>query len=261
MAWFEAQPDLDPERLVFIDETGASTKMAGLRGRAPRGERCRAPVPHGYWLTTTVIGALRLSGLTAPMLLDGPKAAAFKASVEQAAPDRGRSAPRTRLRVVSGRPDAPARPPVRSVARGGAPPEEAPRRAVTRGQALFGSARNSSIAMSLRNSITSRIVAAGPSTACVVRSPAGRTARSHARPSACERLTLAALTLTAPPPDGGSAPPRRPPPPHDQGHRQRVRHERRPPSRPTARIHVSRRPKPQSSSQTRRYSNVMPRSR
>jgi len=33
-AWFAAQPDLDPERLVFIDETGTSTKTARLRGRA-----------------------------------------------------------------------------------------------------------------------------------------------------------------------------------------------------------------------------------
>ena len=41
LAWFEAQPALDPARLVFIDETGASTKMARLRGRAPRGARCR----------------------------------------------------------------------------------------------------------------------------------------------------------------------------------------------------------------------------
>ena len=47
-AWFELQPDLDPERLVFIDETGASTKMARLRGRAKRGQRCRAQVPHGH---------------------------------------------------------------------------------------------------------------------------------------------------------------------------------------------------------------------
>jgi transposase len=46
-AWFAAQPDLDPQRLMFIDETGASTKMARLRGRALRGDRCRAAVPHG----------------------------------------------------------------------------------------------------------------------------------------------------------------------------------------------------------------------
>ena len=83
-AWFEAQPDLDPERLVFIDETSASTKMARMRGRAPRGERCRALVPHGHWKTTTFTGALRLSGMTAPMVLDGPmNAAAFVAYVEQ----------------------------------------------------------------------------------------------------------------------------------------------------------------------------------
>ena len=69
--WFEAQPDLDPERLVFIDETSASTKMARLYGRSKRGTRCRAPVPHGHWKTTTFAGALRLSGLTAPMVLDG----------------------------------------------------------------------------------------------------------------------------------------------------------------------------------------------
>jgi len=48
-AWFDDQLDLDPGRLVFIDETVASTKMAGTRGRARRGERCRAPVPHGHW--------------------------------------------------------------------------------------------------------------------------------------------------------------------------------------------------------------------
>jgi hypothetical protein len=44
-AWFEGQLDLDPERLVFIDETSASTKMARLYGRAPKGARCLAAVP------------------------------------------------------------------------------------------------------------------------------------------------------------------------------------------------------------------------
>ena len=51
LAWLESQPDLDPRRLVFIDETGASTKMARLRGRSKRGQRCRAAVPHGHWKT------------------------------------------------------------------------------------------------------------------------------------------------------------------------------------------------------------------
>jgi len=57
---------------VFIDETGASTKMARLHGRAPRGQRLRASIPHGHWKTTTFVGALRLTGMTAPMVLDGP---------------------------------------------------------------------------------------------------------------------------------------------------------------------------------------------
>ena len=83
-AWFEAQPALDPDRLVFVDETGASTKMARRCGRALRGHRCRAPVPHGHWKTTTFVGALRLSGMTAPMVLDGAMhGAAFLAYVKK----------------------------------------------------------------------------------------------------------------------------------------------------------------------------------
>jgi len=83
-AWFEAQLDLDPERLVFIDETGASTKMARRHGRAPRGERLHMSVPHGHWKTTTFVGALRLTGMTAPMVLDRAMTGAwFLAYVEQ----------------------------------------------------------------------------------------------------------------------------------------------------------------------------------
>lgn len=83
-AWFDGQPDLDPARLVFIDETGLSTKMARLRGRALRGERCRAGVPHGHWKTTTFTGALRLTGMTAPLVYDGAmNGTVFLAYVEQ----------------------------------------------------------------------------------------------------------------------------------------------------------------------------------
>jgi transposase len=82
--WRQAQPEIDPARLVFIDETGASTKMARLYGRAAKGRRCKAAIPHGHWKTTTFTGALRLEGMTAPMVLDGPmNGAAFKAYVEQ----------------------------------------------------------------------------------------------------------------------------------------------------------------------------------
>ena len=84
-AWFDAQLDLDPDRLVIIDETGASTKMARLYGRSPRGERCRAAVPHGHWKTTTFTAGLRSDGIVAPLVLDGPMdGEAFQAYVEQA---------------------------------------------------------------------------------------------------------------------------------------------------------------------------------
>ena len=83
-AWFAAQIDLDPEKLVFVDETGANTKMPRLHGRAARGERCRAPVPFGHWNTTTFVAGLRLSGLSAPMLLEGPMDGdTFLAYIEQ----------------------------------------------------------------------------------------------------------------------------------------------------------------------------------
>lgn len=58
--------------------------MARLRGRAPRGERCRAGVPHGHWKTTTFAGALRLGGMTAPFVYDGAmNGVVFLAYVEQ----------------------------------------------------------------------------------------------------------------------------------------------------------------------------------
>ena len=58
--------------------------MARLRGRAKRGERCRAAVPHGHWKTTTFTAGLRLTGMTAPMVLDGAmNGPAFLSYVEQ----------------------------------------------------------------------------------------------------------------------------------------------------------------------------------
>jgi len=69
---------------VFIDETWASTNMARTHGRAPRGERLRAPIPHGHWKATTFVAGLRSSGIVAPMVLDGPiDGHSFQAYVDQ----------------------------------------------------------------------------------------------------------------------------------------------------------------------------------
>ena len=83
-AWRESQPRLNPAQLVFIDETWATTNMTRLRGRCPRGERLIAAVPHGHWRTSTFVAGLRMSGLSAPLVLDGAmNGEAFLAYVEQ----------------------------------------------------------------------------------------------------------------------------------------------------------------------------------
>jgi transposase len=62
---------LNINRLVFIDETWATTNMTRRYGRVARGKRLVAAVPHGHWKTTTFIGALGANGLTAPAVIDG----------------------------------------------------------------------------------------------------------------------------------------------------------------------------------------------
>jgi len=68
--WKLHQPQLDPAKLVFVDETGASTKMARLYGRAKRGRRVVGRVPWGHWKTVTFVAGLRLDGFTAPFVID-----------------------------------------------------------------------------------------------------------------------------------------------------------------------------------------------
>ena len=70
--WRALQPTLAPEKLVFVDETGASTKMVRTRGRAPKGLRLIGREPWGHWKTTTFTAGLRREGLVAPYVLDGP---------------------------------------------------------------------------------------------------------------------------------------------------------------------------------------------
>jgi transposase len=59
--------------------------MARIRGRAPIGQRLRASIPHGHWMTTIFVAGLRLAGMVAPIVFDGPiNRLCFEAYVEQA---------------------------------------------------------------------------------------------------------------------------------------------------------------------------------
>jgi len=90
--WFDSQLDLVPARLVFIDETWTATNMMRSHGRCRRGERLRMGYPQGHRKTTTLVAGLRMTGMVAPMVLDGPiNGDWFEAYVRQVlVPDLGR---------------------------------------------------------------------------------------------------------------------------------------------------------------------------
>ena len=74
---------IDPKRLVFVDESGANTAMTRTSGRAPAGERVHGSAP-GHWDTVPLICGLRLSGVTAPVVVPGATdTAVFESYVEQ----------------------------------------------------------------------------------------------------------------------------------------------------------------------------------
>lgn len=82
--WRWWMPRLNPQRLVFLDETWAKTNMARLRGRALCGQRLIEAVPHGHWKTTTLLMGLRAWGPVAPLVVDGAiNGDLFRAWVEQ----------------------------------------------------------------------------------------------------------------------------------------------------------------------------------
>jgi transposase len=68
-AWREEFAAVDPSRLVFVDETGASTAMDRTHGRAPSGVRVDGPIPQGHWKVVTLTAAVRLGGVPEPACL------------------------------------------------------------------------------------------------------------------------------------------------------------------------------------------------
>jgi transposase len=74
----EEVAEIDPEHLVFVDESGATTVMTRTYGRAPAGERVGGSVP-GVWKSVTMLAGVRLSGVVAPWVFEGATdAAAFE---------------------------------------------------------------------------------------------------------------------------------------------------------------------------------------
>jgi transposase len=81
LAWLAT---VDHRRLVFLDETGAKTNLTRLYARSHRGLRAVSYAPQGHWNTTTLVAAISVGRVIAPMVLDGPMdGASFEAYVEQ----------------------------------------------------------------------------------------------------------------------------------------------------------------------------------
>jgi transposase len=68
--WFEQFADVRISQLVLIDEFGATTDMTRTHGRAPRGQRVVARVPHGHWKTVSTIAAMTVRGIVASASFD-----------------------------------------------------------------------------------------------------------------------------------------------------------------------------------------------
>ncbi len=82
--WLGACGQLDPRRLVFIDETWIKTNMAPLRGWGEKGTRLKDYAPDGRWRTLTFLAALRVDALTEPCVINGPiNGIIFRTYVEQ----------------------------------------------------------------------------------------------------------------------------------------------------------------------------------
>jgi len=80
----EDKPNLPVSKLIFIDESGINTEMARTYGRAPIGQRVEGAKPRNTGTNISLVGALRLSGITAIMMLQGAiTGVAFKTFVEE----------------------------------------------------------------------------------------------------------------------------------------------------------------------------------
>lgn len=82
--WHQVVRNIDPGRLVFIDESGANITLVPRYGRAPKGERCHGSQPRGTYRHLTLFASLSLTGIEAPMVMEGAAdREAFRTYVER----------------------------------------------------------------------------------------------------------------------------------------------------------------------------------
>jgi transposase len=82
-AFREGLAEIDPKRLVFVDECGVNTAMARAHGRAPAGARVYADTP-GRWESITLTCGMRLCGTMAALAFPGATdTEAFETYVEE----------------------------------------------------------------------------------------------------------------------------------------------------------------------------------
>ena len=70
--WLKKIKNVDPRKLVFIDESGITNNMTRSYGRIIGGERLVDAVPGAQWKTTSIVSSIRLDGETSAMTIEGP---------------------------------------------------------------------------------------------------------------------------------------------------------------------------------------------
>lgn len=82
--WRERIAELDPERLIFVDECGSNVGLTPLRARAPRGERAFGEAPRNRGKNTTLLASMGVEGIGPCLAVEGGTTkAVFEAYVER----------------------------------------------------------------------------------------------------------------------------------------------------------------------------------
>ncbi len=74
---------LEADKVVVVDESSTHRDMTSAYARAPRGERAPDMMLRNYGMNVSLIAGLRLTGMDAPLVIEGPvNTAVFEAYVE-----------------------------------------------------------------------------------------------------------------------------------------------------------------------------------